>query len=217
MKEFEVDGVRIEWVGHATFRMKFRGLTVYVDPYILDENPEKADLVLITHDHFDHCDLDALHKIRKDGTYVVAAETCRGKLRDAVFVRPGDVVEWNGIGVEAVPSYNPAKRFHPREKDYVGFLVRFGRVTVYHPGDTDFIPEMESLKGRVTVFLAPIGGTYTMDEVEAAKAVEVIQPKFVIPMHYNFLQGLEKDPERFADLVKGAEVVILEPLGKPKP
>ena len=217
MKSFEVDGVKIEWIGHATFRIRFRDLVIYIDPYIIDENPEGADLVLITHDHFDHCDRDVLEKILKGDTVVVAPESCKEKVPVNIVVKPGDVVEWKGIGIEAVPSYNVGKQYHPKERNYVGYLIRLGRVTIYHPGDTDLIPEMEKLKGKVTVFLAPIGGTYTMDEKDAAEAVKVIEPKYVIPMHYNFLPGLEKDPQVFKELVGDrSEVVILEPLGKPK-
>ena len=217
MKDFEIDGVKIEWIGHATFRIRYRDLVIYVDPYIMDENPEPADLVLITHDHFDHCDREALEKVLRGDTYVIANVSCKGKVPANVYVRPGDVVEWKGIGIEAVPAYNVAKQFHPKEKQYTGYLIKLGRVTVYHPGDTDLIPEMEKLKGRVTVALLPIGGTYTMDEKDAAEAVRVIQPEYVIPMHYNFLPGLEKDPKDFEKLVGDAsKVIILEPLGKPR-
>ncbi len=207
----QIGDVDIQWVGHATFRLTWKGLTVYIDPYVLENDPPKADLILITHDHFDHCDREAVRKLLKGDTHVVAAGECN-PARDTIKVRPGDFVEWKGIGVEAVPAYNIGKPFHPKDKNYVGYLVRFGKVTVYHAGDTDLIPEMEQLAHRVTVALLPIGGTYTMDEREAAEAVKIIKPTYVIPMHYNYLEGLEKDPTKFKELVKDSEVIILEPL-----
>lgn len=207
----QLGDVDIEWIGHATFRIHWKGLTIYIDPFVVENDPPKADLILITHDHFDHCDRDAVKKLLKGDTHVVAAGDCN-PARDVIKVRPGDFLEWKGIGVEAVPSYNVNKPFHPKDKNYVGYVVRLGQTTIYHAGDTDLIPEMENLKGRVTVALLPIGGTYTMDEVEAAEAVKIIKPTYVIPMHYNYLSGLEKDPTKFKELVSDAEVIILEPL-----
>ena len=215
MKVLEYGGIKVEWVGHATFRISYNDLVVYIDPYIVDPNPPKGDVILVTHDHFDHCDADAIATFSSDSTKFVVAEACRRK--GAAVVKPGDFVEIEGLGIEAVPAYNIGKPFHPREKNYLGYLVRFGRTTVYHAGDTDVIPEMEELKGRVDIALLPIGGKYTMDDREAVRAVELIEPKIVVPMHYNFLPGLEKDPNVFKDLVgERAEVVIMEPLGKPR-
>ncbi len=208
----EIEGVNIEWIGHATFRISYKDLTIYIDPYIMEEQPKRADLILITHDHFDHCDERVISMIKRDDTHLVASEACKGKV-DGIFVRPGGVVEWKGIGIEAVPAYNINKPYHPREKNYVGYLIRLGRVTIYHAGDTDHIPEMSSLRGKVTVALLPIGGTYTMDPIEAAEAAHTIQPTIAIPMHYAYLPGLIRDPAPFMERVSFARQ--LEPLVPP--
>ncbi len=214
MKGFEVNGVTIEWVHHATFRIGWKDLVVYIDPYVPHE-ARKADMVFITHDHFDHCDIDRLKEIYEEGkTVVFASVSCKDKLKsfDAYFVEPGDVIDYKGITAEVVPAYNKNKPYHPREKKYVGYVIRFGRTSVYHAGDTDFIDEMGNI--NTTVALLPIGGTYTMDVEEAAEAANTIGAEYTIPMHYNWLEGLERDPRIFKELVETSEVVIPEPLAR---
>ena len=129
---------------------------------------------------------------------------------EKVVVRPGDEIEIEGIRIKAVPSYNIGKPFHPKGKG-VGYVIEMDGKKIYHAGDTDAIPEMREIE--VDIALLPIGGTYTMDDIEASEAVKnLIKTKVVIPMHYNYLEGLEKDPNRFKELVgDSAEVVILEP------
>lgn len=183
---------------------------VYVDPHRVRQ-AARADLILITHDHFDHLDLLSIRAVEKANTVILASAGCigqlEGKVRSRVIgIEEGQTVSENGIGVRAVPGYS---RMHPRGSN-VGFLITLGGQTIYHAGDTGHIPEMACL-GSIDVALLPIDGIYTMSEQEAAEAVKVIQPKVVIPIHYGY--GTSGDPQKFASLVgAAARVVILDEL-----
>ncbi len=210
---FEYDGIRILWIGHASFRIE-DSKVIYIDPYAEGDYSKRADIVLVTHEHFDHCDKEKISRISDENTKIIgpkeAIEKLEGIPGEKVVVRPGDEIEIEGIRIKAVPSYNIGKPFHPKGKG-VGYVIEMDGKKIYHAGDTDAIPEMREIE--VDIALLPIGGTYTMDDIEASEAVKnLIKTKVVIPMHYNYLEGLEKDPNRFKELVgDSAEVVILEP------
>lgn len=208
VKGTKVNGLEIIWHGHAAFEIRGKDAVVYTDPYVLGKG-EKADLILISHEHFDHCDAGQVSKIIKDGTVIVTTGAAAKKISgDVKVVRPGDEVEEKGVKIRAVHAYNPAKPFHPKGAG-VGFVFTVDGVTFYHAGDTEYIPEMEKIKADVA--LLPIGGTYTMDEEQAAKAVEAIKPKTVVPMHYGTLKETPGNPGRFKELVGDkAEVRVLE-------
>ncbi len=203
----KIDGINIRWFGHASFEIIGNGKKIFIDPYVVPENIEKADILLITHSHYDHC--ANIEKVSDENTKIVAPADCKDKVGNHKFypVKEGEELEIDGIKIEAVPAYNVNKNFHPRGFG-VGYIIDINGFRIYHAGDTDRIPEMKNFK--VDLALLPIGGTYTMDEYEAAKAVEDMKPKYVIPMHYNWLEGLEKDPEKFKELVKDSKVIILE-------
>jgi L-ascorbate metabolism protein UlaG (beta-lactamase superfamily) len=203
-----VQGLEVKVLGHATVKVSDGTKVIYFDPYILDDNPEKADLILITHDHYDHCDAMKVNEIRKDSTVVITTLSCKAKLDgNAETIKEGEEREFQGIKVKAVPAYNVSKPYHSRAMG-IGFVVEFAGKKLYHAGDTDFIPEMKELKGIDIAFL-PIGGTYTMNVKEAAQAALAIKPKTVIPMHFNAIEGTEADPEEFKLLVKkDIEVII---------
>lgn len=197
-KIYQFNNLEIVWLGHASFKIKTPESVIYIDPYnVTDE--EKADLILVTHNHFDHKDEKSIEALSKSETEIlVGGET----------ILEGDKKEAGGIKVEAVPAYNPNKSFHPRGKG-VGFVIEIDRQKIYHAGDTDKIPEMANL-GEIDLALLPIGGTYTMDAEEAAEAVKMIKPKKVIPMHYGTLAETPGQPEKFKELVGDtAEVIIL--------
>jgi L-ascorbate metabolism protein UlaG (beta-lactamase superfamily) len=165
--------------------------------------------VLITHEHFDHMDPASIKAVEGPDTVVVANAPCARQLQSKVKARivsieEGQSVSEKGVDVRAVPGYND---IHRRGAN-VGFLFSLGGLTIYHAGDTGRIPEMASL-GAIDVALLPIGGTYTMDEKEAAEAVNDLRPKVAVPIHYGYATG--GDPRKFASLVgEAAEVVILE-------
>ncbi len=218
---FEYKGIRIHWLRHACFWIEFDNKNVYIDPYELSKEYPKADVVLITHEHFDHCDLESLRKLVREDTIVVAPEIARRCLREVrarlEIVRPGETRDLGIIKVTAVPSYNltkfraPGKVYHPKEENRVGYVIEVKEVRIYHAGDTDVIPEMRELEGKIDVALLPVSGTYVMTAEEAVEAVKIIRPKVAIPMHYATIVGTVRDAERFRELAsRYAEVRVLE-------
>jgi len=209
--------VEISWLGHAAFLLKHSGKLIYIDPYKI-RSKGAADVILVTHEHFDHLSLDDLRKIVKRDTDVVAPESCGTQLKGLgagiiKLVKPRDRVRVRGIDIETIPAYNltkfraPGIPYHPKEAGGVGYILNLNGVRIYHAGDTDFIPEMRELK--VDVALIPVSGTYVMTAEEAAEAVNTFKPKIAIPMHYGSIVGSKKDAERFKELAE-VEVVILE-------
>jgi len=195
---------KIKWLGHASFKIE-TGKIIYIDPYEIEEK-EKADLILITHEHYDHCSPEDIKKIIKADTVIVTISSAASKLSGNIkIVNPGDEIEIDGIRIKAVPSYNINKKFHPRDSNKVGFLVTLDGETLYHAGDTDFIPEMKDIKTDIA--LLPVSGTYVMDPLEASKAAEIIKPKYVIPMHYGSIVGSREDAEKFKGLYTGETVI----------
>ncbi|MEM0440828.1 MAG: MBL fold metallo-hydrolase [Candidatus Caldarchaeum sp.] len=213
---YRFQDVEVTWLGHDSFRIK-RDVVIYIDPYQIKGGPP-ADVVLVSHDHFDHLSIDDLKKIVTDKTVIVAAKHCESQLKKLgkgvlKLVSPGESVSVGNVKVDAVPAYNvnkfrePGKVFHPKEYGGVGFVLRIGNVSIYHAGDTDFIPEMKKLK--VDIALLPVSGTYVMTAKEAVEAATTIKPKVAIPMHYGAIVGSEKDAEDFKRLY-GGETVILK-------
>ncbi|MDW7967473.1 MAG: MBL fold metallo-hydrolase, partial [Thermoanaerobaculum sp.] len=150
---------KLHWLGHDTFRVDGPPV-VYVDPYRLPEGLPKADLILITHDHFDHCSPEDVAKIRKPVTWVVGPASAAKKLTGVQMMTAGETKVLAGVTVKAVPAYNLTKPFHPKDAGGLGFLFTVAGVTYYHAGDTDLIPEMADLAPDVA--LLPVSGTYVM-------------------------------------------------------
>ncbi|MFA0733106.1 MAG: hypothetical protein LKKZDAJK_002677 [Candidatus Fervidibacter sp.] len=214
-----VNGVEILWLKHDAFLLRGKGVTVAIDPYQPSKVPERADLVLVTHDHFDHCDPEAIRQIAKPDAVVVAPQSAAAKLQGigtVQVVKAGDVLMEKGVTVKVVPAYNvrtDRQRFHPKTYGGVGYLITLAGKVIYHAGDTDVIEEMGQL-GQVDVALLPVSGTYVMDAQEAAEAVKKIRPAHVVPMHWGSIVGSRADAERFAQLVAGLTTVhILDPQG----
>ncbi len=204
LKNFSIDFLR-----HASTLISFGEKKIYIDPWKLPLNPPKADLILVTHEHYDHCDQKAINAISQSGTIIVTNQSCASKLGGKIkTLRVGETINLSGVEIFGVAAYNVEKKFHPKGL-VIGFVLDFNGERVYHAGDTDFIPEMNYLKD-ITVALLPIGGTYTMNEKEAAQAANAFLPKMVVPMHFNVVEGTSADPDKFASLVsKKVKVKIL--------
>jgi L-ascorbate metabolism protein UlaG (beta-lactamase superfamily) len=178
----------IHWLSHASFRIDADDLTLYIDPWQLADGSPPADLILITHDHGDHCSPEDVAKIQKEDTVIVTIADSATMLNGQInIVQPGDKLRIKGVDIEAVPAYNltkfrsPGNPFHPKEAGHVGFIVMINDIRIYHTGDSDITPEMETVE--TDVILIPVSGTYVMTAVEAVEAVKLIQPKIAIPMH----------------------------------
>ncbi|MBN1104458.1 MAG: MBL fold metallo-hydrolase [Deltaproteobacteria bacterium] len=199
---------KMAWLGHDSFRID-TDKTLYFDPYQILPGP-KADLILISHEHFDHCSPEDVAKIQKPNTVIVTEKDSARKLKgDVRLMKPGDTLSVEGIKIEAVPSYNTDKDFHPRKNGWLGFVVEVDGVRIYHAGDSDFIPEMKNLK--VDIALLPVSGTYVMTAEQAVQAALAINPKLVIPMHYGAIVGDEQDAANFKKALEGkVEVLILQ-------
>lgn len=198
----------ITWLGHDGFLIKGDGKAIVIDPFQLKEC-EPADVILVTHEHYDHCSPEDIQKIQKASTVIVTEANSAKKLSgDVRVVRPGEKLTVSGIPVEAVPAYNTNKSFHPKQNGWLGFILTVDGVKIYHAGDTDLIPEMDSIKADIA--LLPVSGTYVMTAEEAVEAAKTIKPKLVIPMHYGAIVGSAEDARRFCDAMAGTcEVVLL--------
>jgi L-ascorbate metabolism protein UlaG (beta-lactamase superfamily) len=198
---------KIVWLGHDGFRID-ASKTVYIDPYQISDGP-RADLILITHEHFDHCSPDDVAKIQHSGSVIITEKDSAAKLSgDVRVVNVGETISVDNITVEAVPAYNTNKDFHPKSKGWLGFIVEIDGVKVYHAGDTDFIPEMKDF--NTDIALLPVSGTYVMTAKEAVEAALAINPKVAVPMHYGAIVGGGQDAENFKTaLEEKIEVRIL--------
>ena len=199
---------RLAWLGHDGYRLD-RDPVIYFDPYEIRAGT-LADIIFISHEHFDHCSPADVTKIQKEDTVIVTDVASAGKLKGAVkTMKAGDRFTVKGVEVEAVPAYNVNKQFHPKDAGMLGFIVGIGGVRIYHAGDTDFIPEMNDIETDIA--LLPVSGTYVMTADEAIQAALAINPKVAIPMHYGAIVGGQTDAESFRDQLAGKiEVVILE-------
>ncbi len=197
----------VHWLGHASLKITGEKV-IHVDPYKI-KGGERADLILITHDHHDHLSPEDIAKIHGEQTIIVLPATSKHHLSGRIeTVKAGGEVTLAGVKIRAVPAYNIGKKFHPHGQGNVGYVFTVGDITYYHAGDTDVIPEMEAITADVA-FL-PVGGTYTMTADEAAQAVALIKPKVAVPIHWGTIVGSRQDAEAFQQKA-ACEVRILSP------
>ncbi|MDO8659979.1 MAG: MBL fold metallo-hydrolase [Candidatus Parcubacteria bacterium] len=218
----KIDNIELKWLGHSGFLIK-NSKIIYIDPFNIKEGMEKADFILITHSHYDHCSIADMNKIVKQGTVILITADCQSKITkfdipiQMEIVEPGQELDFNKIKISVFPAYNLNKPFHEKDEGWVGYLIKFDNVLIYHAGDTDKISEMQKLtgfgsNGKKFIALLPIGGRMTMSAEEAAEAAEIIKPHIAIPMHYGSIIGTNEDAIEFVNLCKekGVKAEILE-------
>lgn len=188
----------IHWLGHSSFRID-GDVTIYIDPWKLAAGSPPADLILISHEHYDHFSAEDIEKVRTAASEIVTIDAVARALTGRVHVvKPGDRLTVRGVDIQILPAYNEKKKFHPRSKGQVGFVLTLDGQRLYFAGDTDAIPEMKDLRPEIA--LLPVSGTYVMDAEEAVEAVKLLQPGLAVPMHYGEIVGTAADAERFQRL-----------------
>ena len=212
----KIDNVELEWLGHSGFLIK-NSKVIYIDPYNIKDDSEKADLIFITHSHYDHCSFADINKIIKDDTKIIMTADCQSKINKfkipikMEIVEPGKELNISNIRISVVPAYNLDKPFHNKNELWVGYLIKYENVLIYHAGDTDAIPEMKKLTGynhpdKTFVALLPVSGRFTMSSEEAVEAAKIIKPTIAIPMHYGSVMGELEDAEDFKEMCEEEKI-----------
>ncbi len=246
----DIGEIDLKWLGHAGFliensippaytnevrepaktgsdksskKISAKGKVIYIDPYNIREGLPKADLILITHSHYDHCSVSDMQKIVRDGTKIICPADCQSKITrfdvpiKIEIVEPNEEIDLGDVKICTLRSYNTDKHFHPKEEGWLGYLIKLNGVFIYHAGDSDVIPEMQKLTGykqlgKDFVALLPVGGRFTMNAEEAYEAAKMIKPTLAIPMHWGSIVGTKDDAEEFKELCEenNIRVEILE-------
>ena len=195
----------IEVLYHSSIRIS-KNKVIYIDPFKIDKNYNDADIVFITHDHFDHYSEEDIDKVINENTTIIIPEELLTKiLRKGINKNAVITVESNkeymvqGIKFETIPAYNTNKTFHPKENYWVGYIITLDGIRYYIAGDTDITEENRKVKCDVA--FVPVGGTYTMDFKEAAQLINEIQPKIAVPIHYGSVVGTKQDATDFIKLL----------------
>ena len=195
----------IEVLYHSCIRMNKEKM-IYIDPYHIEKNYNDADMIFITHDHYDHYSEEDIDKVRKNNTIFIVPENLLNKLikkgindENIITLDPGDAENIDGIKVEAIHSYNIDKPFHPKENNWLGYVIEIDGVRYYIAGDTDITEENKKIKCDVA--FVPVGGTYTMNFSEAAQLINIIKPKIAVPIHYGSVVGTKQDATDFIKLL----------------
>ena len=207
------EGIHINWLWHSSFLIKASFGKIYIDPFKIPDSyaediDKEAEVIFITHSHYDHCSIEDIKKIVKHGTIIICPADVSSKFSkidkklDIKIAEPGTTMEFfdSDLRFWTIPAYNNSGRFHSREDEWNGYVIQADGVKIYHAGDCDLINEMKTLLNMaVDIALLPVGGTFTMNAGEAAKAASIIKPRLAIPMHWGTIQntGDKKEAELF--------------------
>ena len=197
----------IECLGHSTIKFNKMGKIIYVDPYNIKEEIHDADIIFVTHSHYDHYSEEDITKIKRDDTKIVVTSDLANNVidfgfmsNDVTIVLPNNKYEVDDIKFSTVNSYNINKQFHPKENNWVGYIIELDGIKYYIAGDTDINEDNQKVKCDVA--FVPVGGTYTTTAQEAAGLVNIIKPKVAVPIHYGTIVGSEEDANIFRDNVE---------------
>ena len=204
----ELDGIYV--LKHSSIKI-VKNITIYIDPFQIDIPEHDADIVLCTHPHYDHFSPEDIKKVSNESTLIITTEDCKNEVNKIGFIeeniyytKPYDEFEFEGIKISTVPAYNKHKEFHPKDKNWVGYIIDIKGTKYYIAGDTDDTKEASNVECDVA-FL-PVGGTYTMDYIEAANLARKINPEYVIPTHYGTIVGEPEDGIQFKSLIDGKDI-----------
>ena len=190
----------IQVLYHSSIKIN-RDKVIYIDPFKIDNEYHDADIIYITHSHFDHYSEEDIGKIIKENTKLIVTEDLESKVlekvkkENVICVQPEKNYFVDGINFETIPAYNTNKQFHPKANNWVGYIIDLNGIKYYFAGDTDITEENKKVKSDVA--FVPVGGTYTMTAREAAELVDIIKPKIAVPIHYGSVVGTTKDAEDF--------------------
>jgi L-ascorbate metabolism protein UlaG (beta-lactamase superfamily) len=201
--------VKLQWFGHASFRISSGSDVIYIDPWKLKDAPHDGTIVLVSHSHYDHYSAGDIAKVSGMTTKFIAAEDVIQAQEKGQTLKPGQSIDVNGIKITGVPAYNITKQFHPRSNNWLGFVIEIAGKRIYYAGDTDATDEMKALK-NIDLALLPAGGKYTMDAAEAADATKQFKPKQAIPYHWGDIIGSQADADNFKKLA-ACKVTVLKP------
>jgi len=200
--------MELKWISHACFKIKTSdGKIIYLDPYQIPNNEEKADIIVSSHNHHDHLDDSSIENVLKEDTLVLGPKSISKKLDkyNSKAMKIGEILELDDISIQLVPAYTIDKSTHPKNNEWAGIIISAEGKSIYHAGDSERIPEMKHLHKDITIALLPCGGTYTMDFEEASEAALDIKPEILVPMH-----NWDKDLNDFKDLMnkKNPEIKV---------
>ena len=198
-----LEGIQV--LCHSSIKFN-KNKIIYFDPFKIEENYNDADIIFITHNHYDHYSEEDIDKVIKEDTIIVAPEDLMNKLSNRktksennILVKPNESYNIKGININTIPAYNTNKKFHPRENGWVGYVIEIDGIIYYVAGDTDITEENRKVKCDVA--FVPVGGTYTMNYKEAAELINEIKPKVAVPIHYGSIVGTKEDATKFSELI----------------